>query len=44
LLADPRKRAVIRLVLTATASQHSYVLGDFQDFVRTAHPDTGAPS
>ncbi|WP_258563765.1 hypothetical protein [Streptomyces himalayensis] len=44
MLADPRKRAVIRLVLSASASQHAYVLGDFQDFVRTARPDTGAAS
>ncbi|MER6016323.1 hypothetical protein [Streptomyces bluensis] len=38
---DPRKRAVIRLILTATASQHPYVLGDFQGFVRTVRPDSG---
>lgn len=43
-IADPRKRAVIRLVLTATAAQHPAVLGDFQDFVRTVRPDTGTPS
>ncbi|MET9516583.1 hypothetical protein [Streptomyces sp. NPDC002994] len=43
-VADPRKRAVIRLVLTATASQHPDVLDDFQDFVRTVRPDTGAAS
>ncbi|MDQ0941820.1 hypothetical protein [Streptomyces sp. V1I1] len=43
-LADPRKRAVIRLVLTATASQHPAVLDDFQDFVRTVRPDTDAAS
>jgi len=41
-VADPGKRAVIRLVLTATASQHPEVLDDFQDFVRTVRPDTGA--
>ncbi|WP_210592869.1 hypothetical protein [Streptomyces sp. GESEQ-35] len=41
---DPRKRAVIRLVLTTTASQFPYVLGDFQDFVRTVRPDTAAAS
>ncbi|WP_405829866.1 hypothetical protein [Streptomyces sp. NBC_00105] len=39
---DPHKRAMIRLALTATAAQHDSVLGDFQDFVRTVRPDTGA--
>ncbi|MER6449531.1 hypothetical protein DEJ51_09440 [Streptomyces venezuelae] len=39
---DPRKRAMIRLALTSTAAQHDSVLGDFQDFVRTVRPDTGA--
>ncbi|MEU0148438.1 hypothetical protein ABZ119_21110 [Streptomyces sp. NPDC006288] len=39
---DPRRRAVIRLALTATAAQHEAVLGDYQDFVRTVRPDTGA--
>ncbi|MER5179235.1 hypothetical protein ABT009_12840 [Streptomyces sp. NPDC002896] len=43
-VADPRKRAVIRLVLTATASQHPFVLDDFQDFVRTVRPDASAAS
>ncbi|GGZ02461.1 hypothetical protein [Streptomyces poonensis] len=43
-VADPRKRAVIRLVLTATTSQFPYVLRDFQDFVRTVRPDTAAAS
>jgi hypothetical protein len=41
-VADPRKRAVIRLVLTATASQHPVVLDDFRDFVRTVRPDASA--
>jgi hypothetical protein len=41
-VADPGKRAVIRLVLTSTAFQHPAVLHDFQDFVRTVRPDTGA--
>ncbi|MFI1105267.1 hypothetical protein [Streptomyces melanogenes] len=36
---DPRRRAVIRLALTATAAQHDAVLTDFQDFVRTVRPD-----
>lgn len=40
-VADPHKRAVIRLALTATAAQHDTVLGDFQDFLRTVRPDTG---
>ncbi len=43
-VADPRVRAVIRLVLTATEFQHPAVLADFQDFVRTVRPDTGATS
>ncbi|QCD58607.1 hypothetical protein [Streptomyces hawaiiensis] len=43
-VADPSKRAVIRLVLTATASQHSYVLSDFQDFVRTVRLDANTAS
>ncbi|MEX2981325.1 hypothetical protein [Streptomyces sp. C36] len=41
-LADSRKRAVVRLALTATAAQHDTVLGDFQDFVRTVRPGAGA--
>jgi hypothetical protein len=36
-IADPRRRAVIRLVLTATASQYPYVLSDFQT-LRTHGP------
>ncbi|MGQ4331564.1 hypothetical protein [Streptomyces hayashii] len=39
---DPRKHAVIRLAFTATAGQHDTVLRDFQEFVRTVRPDTGA--
>ncbi|MFG2979716.1 hypothetical protein ACGFYQ_00450 [Streptomyces sp. NPDC048258] len=39
---DPHKRAVIKMVLTATAAQHDSVLGDFQEFLRTVRPDTGA--
>ncbi|MEV1047191.1 hypothetical protein [Streptomyces sp. NPDC049916] len=38
----PRRRAVIRLALTATAAQHDDVLEEFQEFVRTVRPDTGA--
>ncbi|MFJ8867981.1 hypothetical protein ACIRD6_19740 [Streptomyces sp. NPDC102473] len=41
-VADPGRRAVIRLVLTVTAGQHPAVLEDFRDFVRTVRPDTGA--
>jgi hypothetical protein len=41
---DPRKRAVIRLALTVTQQQYDAVLGDFQEFVRTVRPDTGAVS
>ncbi|MET7367405.1 hypothetical protein ABZS61_16425 [Streptomyces sp. NPDC005566] len=43
-VADPSKRAVIRLILTVTASQHSAVLEDFRDFVRTVRPDTDTAS
>jgi hypothetical protein len=43
-LAASRKRAVIRLILTCTASQHPTVVDDFQDFVRTVRPDTGTTS
>ncbi|MEU4210387.1 hypothetical protein AB0F13_10400 [Streptomyces sp. NPDC026206] len=39
-IEEPHKRAVIRLALTATAAQHDTVLADFQDFVRTVHPQT----
>ncbi|KOU37858.1 hypothetical protein ACFWHQ_40885 [Streptomyces sp. NPDC060334] len=38
---EPRKRAVIRLVLTATAAQHDRVLGDFQEFLRSVRAGTG---
>ncbi|GGU20507.1 hypothetical protein [Streptomyces violascens] len=40
-VGDPRRRAVIRMVLTATATQHDSIVGDFQDFLRTVRPDTG---
>ncbi|MBM7055518.1 hypothetical protein [Streptomyces durocortorensis] len=40
---DPRKRAAVRLALTATAAQHDEVLGDFQDFVRTVRPVNTPP-
>jgi hypothetical protein len=36
---DPHKRALIRLVLTATAAQHEAVLGDFQDFLHSVRPE-----
>ncbi|MEU9146409.1 hypothetical protein [Streptomyces sp. NPDC048349] len=38
---DPHRRAVIKMVLTATAAQHDSVLGDFQEFLRTVRPETG---
>lgn len=41
---NPDKRAVIRLILTVTASQHRDVVEDFRDFVRTVRPDSGATS
>ncbi|MFJ6636090.1 hypothetical protein ACIQMR_32615 [Streptomyces sp. NPDC091376] len=43
-VTDPSRRAVIRLILTVTASQHSTVVEDFRDFVRTVRPDTDATS
>ncbi|KMS84131.1 hypothetical protein [Streptomyces sp. NRRL WC-3725] len=43
-ISDSRKRAVIRLVLTSTASQHPAVLDDFKDLVRTVRPVTSATS
>jgi hypothetical protein len=36
---DPARRAVIRLVLTATAEQHRAALPDFQWLVSTVRPD-----
>jgi hypothetical protein len=41
---DPAKRAVIRLVLTATAEQHRAALPDFQWLVSTVRPDEQSPS
>ncbi|MFF3864056.1 hypothetical protein [Streptomyces sp. NPDC002209] len=41
-LEDPHRRAVIRLILTSTAAQEDGVVGDFQEFLRTVSPDTGA--
>ncbi|MCQ4206847.1 MULTISPECIES: DUF1795 domain-containing protein [Streptomyces] len=38
--ADASKRAVTRLVLTATAAQFPAVVGDFQEFMSTVRPDT----
>jgi hypothetical protein len=35
---DPRKRAVLELVLTCTPQQLDHVFGDFQEFVRTVRP------
>lgn len=39
---DPHRRALVRSILTATAAQHDDVLPDFQRFLRTVRPDTGA--
>ncbi|WP_306439630.1 hypothetical protein [Streptomyces sp. BR123] len=41
-VADPHRRVVIRLILTATAAQEDDVRGDFQEFLRSVGPDTGA--
>ncbi|AKJ11400.1 hypothetical protein ABB07_15585 [Streptomyces incarnatus] len=41
-VGESHKHAVIRLTLTASASQHDDVLGDFQGFVRTVRPDAPA--
>jgi hypothetical protein len=40
--ADPGRRVVIRLVLTATRAQQAAVIGDFEAFVRSVRPDGGA--
>ncbi|MFZ3494751.1 hypothetical protein ACODT5_16280 [Streptomyces sp. 5.8] len=40
-VTDPRRHAMIRLTLTATAAQHDTVLPDFQQFLRTVRPDSG---
>ncbi|MFE1788465.1 hypothetical protein ACFW7J_08710 [Streptomyces sp. NPDC059525] len=37
----PRKRALVRLALTATVTQYGEVLADFQNFVRTVRTRTG---
>ncbi|MFH8990859.1 hypothetical protein [Streptomyces sp. NPDC017940] len=36
---DPARRAVVRLVLTATATQHDDVLEDFRDIVASVRPE-----
>jgi hypothetical protein len=41
-VAVPSRRAVVRLVLTASAAQFQAVLPDFQWFVWTVRPDTNA--
>ncbi|WP_320777248.1 hypothetical protein [Streptomyces sp. CRN 30] len=43
-VADTRKRAVVRLILAATALQHASVLRDFQDFIHTVRPGADAAS
>lgn len=40
-IADPSRRAVLRLALTATAAQHDAVVDDFRSFVRSVRPDPG---
>ncbi|MET8710639.1 hypothetical protein ACIQJW_18175 [Streptomyces californicus] len=40
-VADPHRRAVVRLALTADEERHDGVVGDFQEFVRSVRPDTG---
>ncbi|MFI2372797.1 hypothetical protein [Streptomyces sp. NPDC018833] len=40
-IEEPRRRAVIRLALTATAVQYDGVVGDLQEFLRSVRPDTG---
>lgn len=40
---DPTKRAVIRLMLTATAAQARAVMPDFQWFVSTVRPESPPP-
>jgi hypothetical protein len=41
-VADRRKRAIIRLVLTSTASQHPGLLDDFKEFVGSVRPGSEA--
>ncbi|UNS96348.1 hypothetical protein MMF93_07405 [Streptomyces tubbatahanensis] len=41
---DPCRRAVIRLVLTATPAQIDSVIDDFSELVGTVRPDTDATS
>ncbi|MFI5831452.1 hypothetical protein ACIA6C_30075 [Streptomyces sp. NPDC051578] len=41
-VTDSHERAVIRLALTTTANQHDSVLAEFQEFVRTVRPGSGA--
>ncbi|MDX2933169.1 hypothetical protein [Streptomyces ipomoeae] len=41
-IEDSHKRAVIRLALTATATQHDVVVGDLPNLVRTVRPGVGA--
>ncbi|MFI8261419.1 MULTISPECIES: hypothetical protein [unclassified Streptomyces] len=40
-LANPHRRAVVRLILTSTAAQEEGLLPDFQAFLRTVRLDTG---
>ncbi|NWF29492.1 hypothetical protein HW130_25095 [Streptomyces sp. PKU-EA00015] len=40
-IEEPRRPAVIRLTLKATAAQYDGVVGDFQEFLRSVRPDSG---
>jgi hypothetical protein len=37
---DPRRQAVLRIVLTATPDRFDQVIGDFQQFISTIRPET----
>jgi hypothetical protein len=36
---DPRRQAVLRIVLTATPDRFEQVIGDFQQFISTIRPE-----
>jgi hypothetical protein len=39
---DPRSKAVLRIVLTATPDRFEQVIGDFQQFISTIRPEQAA--
>jgi hypothetical protein len=39
---DPRRRAVLRIVLTATPDRFEQVIGDFRQFISTIRPEQAA--